>query len=90
MISRTAVCAFSRERERLAQTRDDKRNRKRVELLSVREREVLDQLLLGLHNRDVGERLGISPRTVEVHKARILEKLRARNVVDLIRQLSKP
>lgn len=82
--------AFSRERERLAQARDDKRKRKKVELLSEREREVLDLLLLGLHNRDVGERLGISPRTVEVHKARILEKLRVRNVVELIRQLSKP
>ena len=55
--------------------------------LSAREREVLDQLLLGLHNRDVAERLGISPRTVEVHKARILDKLGARNVVDLLRRI---
>lgn len=60
------------------------------DVASAREREVLDQLLLGLHNRDIATRLGISPRTVEVHKARILAKLGARNVVDLIRLLNRP
>jgi DNA-binding CsgD family transcriptional regulator len=56
----------------------------------VREREVLDQLLQGLHNRDIAVHLGISPRTVEVHRARILAKLGARNAVDLIRLLNRP
>ena len=50
---------------------------------------MLEQLLQGLHNRDIAERFGISPRTVEVHKARILAKLGARNVVDLIRLLNR-
>jgi two-component system, LuxR family, response regulator FixJ len=39
----------------------------------------------GLDNRTVGERLAISPRTVEVHKARIMAKLGASNLVELIR-----
>ena len=50
---------------------------------------MLDQLLLGHHNRDIATHFGISPRTVEVHKARILEKLGVRNVVDLIRLMHR-
>lgn len=85
----TVESVFERERERLATSREEVRREKRLEALSAREREVLDQLLLGLHNRDVGAKLGISPRTVEVHKARILDKLGARNIVDLLRLLNR-
>lgn len=80
---------FRRESERLVASRAEGERRQRLDALSDREKEVLEQLLLGLHNRDVGQRLGISPRTVEVHKARILAKLGARNIVDLLRQLQR-
>lgn len=53
--------------------------------LSSREREVMALVVEGLDNRRLGERLGISPRTVEVHKARVMVKLGARNLADLIR-----
>jgi RNA polymerase sigma factor (sigma-70 family) len=53
--------------------------------LTAREREVLELLIQGHHNREVGERLGISPRTVEVHKARLMTKLGARTLSDLMR-----
>jgi two-component system, LuxR family, response regulator FixJ len=53
--------------------------------LSPREKEVLAFIVDGLDNRTVGERLAISPRTVEVHKARIMAKLGASNLVELIR-----
>jgi FixJ family two-component response regulator len=53
--------------------------------LSGREREVMALMVKGLHNRRIAEELGISPRTVEVHKARIMEKLGVRNLVDLVR-----
>jgi FixJ family two-component response regulator len=53
--------------------------------LSAREREVMALMVEGLHNRRIAEELGISPRTVEVHKARVLEKLGVRNVVELVR-----
>lgn len=53
--------------------------------LTQREREVLQLLVDGLSNKEIGIQLKISPRTVEVHRARIMEKLRARNTADLIR-----
>jgi RNA polymerase sigma factor (sigma-70 family) len=53
--------------------------------LSPREREVMDLVVLGRHNREIAETLGISPRTVEVHKARMMEKMRVDTVADLVR-----
>lgn len=55
------------------------------EVLTERERQVLDLVMQGLHNRQIAAQLGISPRTVEVHKARVMEKLGVSNVVDLVR-----
>lgn len=54
-------------------------------LLSAREHQVMTLMVQGLHNRRIAEELAISPRTVEVHKARVLEKTGVRNVVELIR-----
>lgn len=53
--------------------------------LTVREREVLSQIAGGASNKEAGRHLGISPRTIEVHRARIMEKLGARNAADLVR-----
>jgi DNA-binding CsgD family transcriptional regulator len=57
----------------------------RLDALTAREREVLDRVAHGLHAKEIGAALGISPRTVEVHKARIMAKLGARNVAELVR-----
>lgn len=57
----------------------------RVERLTAREREVFGFLAKGLQNRDIAQRLGISPRTVEVYKARIMEKLQCRNIADAVK-----
>jgi two-component system, LuxR family, response regulator FixJ len=54
-------------------------------LLTRRERDVLAQVARGASNKEAGRRLGISPRTVEVHRARIMDKLGARNAADLMR-----
>lgn len=55
------------------------------DLLTRREREVLGQIAGGASNKEAGRTLGISPRTIEVHRARIMEKLGARNAADLVR-----
>lgn len=53
--------------------------------LTPRERQVLQEITNGQSNKEAGKALGISPRTVEVHRARIMEKLGARNTADLMR-----
>lgn len=56
-----------------------------ADLLTPRERDVLEQIAHGASNKEAGRELGISPRTIEVHRARIMEKLGARNTADLVR-----
>jgi FixJ family two-component response regulator len=73
--------AFSREDHRLEPGGDDAR----LATLTQREREVLQHAAQGLHAKEIAAALGISPRTVEGHKARIMEKLGVRNVAELVR-----
>ncbi len=56
-----------------------------VATLSPREREVLGCLVQGMANKVVAHQLGISPRTVEVHRANLMEKLGAKSLPDLVR-----
>jgi FixJ family two-component response regulator len=55
------------------------------EPLTRREREVLERFASGASNKEAGRQLGISPRTIEDHRANIMKKLGARNAADLIR-----
>jgi two-component system, LuxR family, response regulator FixJ len=55
------------------------------ERLTARERDVLGRIAQGASNKEAGRELGISPRTVEVHRARVMEKLGAKNTADLMR-----
>ena len=55
------------------------------EPLTRREQDVLACLVQGESNKEAARRLGISPRTIEVHRSRVKEKLEARNTADLIR-----
>jgi len=59
--------------------------RARVEKLTRREREVLSGVASGLSNRLIGQRLAISPRTVEIHRANMLNKLGASHTSEAIR-----
>jgi two-component system, LuxR family, response regulator FixJ len=56
-----------------------------LERLTPRERAVLELLGAGLQHRDIAARLEISPRTVEVYKARMMEKLQCRTLADVMR-----
>jgi FixJ family two-component response regulator len=55
------------------------------EPLSRREQDVLGEIVNGASNKEAGRRLGISPRTIEVHRAHVMQKVGARNAADLIR-----
>lgn len=77
--------AMRRARERASIERDAEESARLLAQLTSREADVMALLVQGLHNVEVAERLGISPRTVEVHKARIMAKLGARNLAELIR-----
>lgn len=79
---RAAIDVDSTQRQKLA--RNDQNDR-RLNTLTPREREVLDLVVQGQQYRQIAAALGISPRTVEVHRARLMEKLGARNISELVR-----
>jgi two-component system, LuxR family, response regulator FixJ len=85
-----AVTVVGRVREAMAALARQEKNRDTTvfpgsELLTPRERDVLKEITAGASNKEAGRTLGISPRTIEVHRARIMEKLGARNAADLVR-----
>jgi DNA-binding CsgD family transcriptional regulator len=53
--------------------------------LTPRERDVLAEIVSGASNKEAGRSLKISPRTIEIHRARIMDKLGAKNAADLVR-----
>jgi two-component system response regulator FixJ len=57
----------------------------KLALLSPRELQVLEGLLAGLPNKTIAYNLEISPRTVEIHRARVMDKMGARSLSELIR-----
>lgn len=54
------------------------------DLLTPREFQVLELIANGASSKEAGRHLGISPRTIEVHRARVMEKLGAKNTIDLV------
>lgn len=79
----TAASAVSHADE---QTR---RLRQALASLSPREREVLDELIRGHYNKNIADHLGITPRTVEFHRANIFEKMGVSSAVELAHQLGR-
>jgi two-component system response regulator FixJ len=71
--------------EKFAQIRAAEEKRAKLSALTDREREVVDLLVAGRTNREIAERLGLSCRTIEIHRAHVMEKLAVRNLPDLLR-----
>lgn len=57
----------------------------RVASLTKRERQVMDLLVEGKQNKVIAQELGISPRTVELHRSKVMEKLRAHSLSEVVR-----
>ena len=77
--------AFALESQRLDNAELQRADAAKLARLTPREREVLEHAVSGLHAKEIATALGISPRTVEVHKMRIMEKLEVRNIAELVR-----
>jgi len=71
-------------RERAEQDQATERLKALIAALSSRERDVLDGLLAGGTNKTIARDLGLSPRTVEAHRARIMERLGAQSLPELV------
>lgn len=77
--------ALRSDHEQVERARNRETMLSRIQRLTERELEVFERVTNGYHNREIAEEFGISQRTVEVHRARLMEKLQARRVADLFR-----
>lgn len=80
-----AVRAHGEERDRLQELQ---RVQGRAESCTPRERDVMNLLALGLPNKGIADSLGISPRTVEIHRAHVMEKMAADSLPSLVRMVA--
>lgn len=64
---------------------DAEASRQRLQKLTSREHEVLEQLVAGRSNKEIAAQLRISPRTVEFHRAHVMEKMAAKGLPELVR-----
>jgi RNA polymerase sigma factor (sigma-70 family) len=77
--------AFALEERRIEHAHARRGDAERLARLTPREREVLEHAARGLHAKEIAATLGISARTVEVHKTRLMAKLGVRNIAELVR-----
>lgn len=63
--------------------------RRRVDSLSPREREVMAFVVSGMLNKQIGHRLGVCEKTIKAHRARVMEKMQADSLADLVRMAEK-
>lgn len=79
--------AIVKDAERRQSLGEHARIKAHLEDLTPREREVLDLMTQGKQNKSIAQQLGVSPRTVEIHRARVMEKMNAESVAELVRMM---
>ena len=81
--------AIDRSRVEFRRSEEIKLLKERHARLSVREREVLDLVVAGQLNKQIGGKLGIGEVTVKVHRGRVMQKMQAKTLVDLVTMVAK-
>jgi RNA polymerase sigma factor (sigma-70 family) len=77
--------ALQTDRERRSAREEKSEVQGKIEKLTNRERQVLDLVVTGKPNKVIAYELGVSQRTVEIHRARVMEKMQAKSLADLVR-----
>jgi RNA polymerase sigma factor (sigma-70 family) len=81
--------ALERDRGRREQEAELAALRERFELLSPREREVVDLVVSGMLNKQIAVRIGTAENTVKVHRSRAMEKMQAQSLADLVKMVDR-
>ncbi len=81
--------AIERSRDALGRERENQALRDDYALLSQREREVMALVVMGLLNKEVAGELGISEITVKAHRGRVMQKMKAQSLADLVNMASR-
>ena len=79
--------AIARDAELRATLGEHTRIRACLDSLTAREREVLDLMTQGKQNKAIAQDLGVSPRTIEIHRARVMEKMNVQSVAELVHMM---
>ena len=85
LLLETVQKALAEDRNKRVELRRQKDCRERIKRLTPRETEVAQLVFSGAANREIAEQLGLSAKTVEVHRARVMNKLEAGSVAELVR-----
>lgn len=87
LLIETVSAAFSQFEKRYQLSMQQRELAKKFSLLSERETEVLQQIVTGLANKEIAQTLGLSPRTVEAHRANIFSKLAISSLAQLVKEV---
>jgi FixJ family two-component response regulator len=85
ILLQAVAAALERSSRTRAQSGEIAGIRSRLELLTPREREVLEQVITGALNKQIAATLGIAEKTVKIHRAQVMRKMRAGSVAELVR-----
>jgi len=79
--------AIAKDAEQRQSLGEHERIKGHLESLTAREREVLELMTQGHQNKVIAQNLNVSPRTIEIHRARVMEKMNATSVAQLVRMM---